>query len=114
MVEQSKIEEKMMRLQQFQQQLQTLNVQKQQIQLEQAEIKNALKELSKVEDEKTYELVGKILINKEPSKLKESLTEKQERIELRIESIDKQLKRVTSKAQSLQKEVMSLRQEQPK
>lgn len=105
-----KLEEQMMRLQQFQQQLQTLTIQKQNIQLQEAEIKNALKELAKVKGEQTYELVGRILINKKPSDLKASLTEQQERINLRLESINKQLKRITSKAQELQKEIMTSRQ----
>ncbi len=98
--------EKLMRLQQLQQQLQALSMQKQSMQVQQAEISNALSELKKVKTERVYELVGNLLINKKPSVLSKSLTDKQEMINLRIESIDKQLKRITSKAQELQKEIM--------
>ncbi len=102
------LRDKMVRLQQFQQQLQALSMQKQSIQVQQAEIRNALQELEKVRNEKVYELVGNILINRKPDELTKSLKEKQERIDLRIESIDKQLKRITSKVQELQKEVTNL------
>ncbi|MBD3312464.1 prefoldin subunit beta [archaeon] len=102
--------EKVMKLQQFQQQMQALTMQKQNIQLQESEITNALTELGSVNQEKVYEIVGNILINKKPSDLKKSLKEKQERLKLRLESINKQLKRVTSKAQDLQKDVMKLTQ----
>ncbi len=102
------LRDKMVRLQQFQQQLQALSMQKQSIQVQQAEISNALKELEKVRSEKVYELIGNILINRQPQELMKLLKEKQERINLRIESIDKQLKRITSKVQELQKEVTNL------
>ena len=101
---------KIMQFQQLQQQLQALAMQKQTIQLQESEITNALTELTKIKTEKVYEIVGNILINKKPDELKKSLTEKQESIKIRLESIDKQLKRITTKAQDLQKDVMKLTQ----
>lgn len=101
---------KLVKLQQYQQQLQALTMQKQTIQAQKGEVDNALKELGEVKDEKVYEMVGNILINKKPDELKNSLSERKERLDLRLESIEKQLKRITSKAQELQKEVMSMTQ----
>ena len=73
-------------------------------------VTNAVNELNKVKTEKVYEIVGNILINKKPAELKKSLKDKQERIKLRLESINKQLKRITTKAQELQQDVMKLSQ----
>jgi len=101
----------MMKLQQFQQQMQALSMQKQTLQVQEAEIDNALGELKKVKSEKVYEIVGNILINKKPLILKKSLNDKKEQLSLRLESINKQLKRITDKAQSLQKELMKNSQE---
>ena len=102
--------DKLMRLQQFQQQLQALSMQKQTLQVQAAELDNALSELKTVKSEKVYEIVGNILINKSPVDLKKSLTDKNERLDLRLESINKQLKRITVNAQELQKEVMEMAQ----
>lgn len=102
--------EKVMKLQQFQQQMQALTMQKQTVQLQESEITNALAELGEVKEEKVYEIVGNILINKKAANLKKSLKDKQERLKLRLESINKQLKRITSKAQQLQKDIMKTAQ----
>jgi len=101
-----KARNQIMKLQQFQQQLQALTMQKQTLQVQQAELDNALTELKAVKTEKVYEIIGNILINKKPVELKKSLNEKQEMLGLRLESIEKQLKRITTKAQEVQKEVM--------
>ncbi len=98
--------DKIMSLQQLQQQLQALTMQKQTIQMQQSEITNAINELKGVKTEKVYELVGNILVNRQPSELNKSLADKQERLGLRMESIEKQLKRITLKAQELQKDIM--------
>ncbi len=99
-------QDKLIHLQQYQQQLQALASQKQSIQLQEAEVSNALKELSVVKDEKVFEIVGNVLINRKPSELIKRLNDKKERISLRLESIDKQIKRITEKVQSLQKELI--------
>lgn len=99
--------DKIARLQQLQQQIQALSMQKQTLQMQQAEIDNALNELKNVKSEKTYELIGNILINKQPTELTKSLNDKKDLLNMRTESIDKQLKKTTIKAQELQKEVMS-------
>jgi len=102
---------KVMKLQQFQQQMQALSMQKQTLQVQEAELDNALSELKKVKNEKVYEIVGNILINKKPLTLRNSLNEKKEHLKLRLESINKQLKRITDKAQEIQKDVMKNAQE---
>ncbi len=99
-------QDKLIHLQQYQQQLQALSSQKQSIQLQEAEVSNALKELSVVKDEKVFEIVGNVLINRKPDELIKRLNDKKERISLRLESIDKQIKRITEKVQSLQKELI--------
>jgi prefoldin beta subunit len=103
--------DKIMQLQQVQQQMQALTMQKQTMQMQQGETENALSELEKLKNEKVYELIGNLLINKKPQELKESLKDKKEKLDLRIESVDKQLKRITTKAQELQQEIMTMTKE---
>ncbi len=99
-------QELIIKFQQYQQQLQTLSVQKQTLQVQKAEIENALKELSKVENENVYEIIGNILINRKPTELKEILQDKKERTTLRIESIDKQISRINNKLKEIQQKLL--------
>ncbi len=84
-------------------------IQKQNIQIRQQEIDNALKELKNNPKSTVYELVGNILIKKAPVELTKSLTDKKDLTDLRLESIDKQIDRITNKAQSLQKQLTSIK-----
>lgn len=99
--------EDMLQYQQLQQQLQALTIQKQNFQLQEGEINNALKELESLpEDKDVYESVGSILLKREPIILKESLNSKKEVVKLRLESINKQVDRLTVKLQELQKKLV--------
>ncbi len=84
-------------------------IQKQNVQIQAQEIENALKELEKNPNSTVYELVGNVLIKKTPQELTESLNEKKKLTDLRLESLDKQIDRITKKAQDLQKELSSLK-----
>ena len=98
-------QEAIIKFQQYQQQLQALSIQKQALQIQKAEIENALKELGKITNEKVYELIGNILVNKTPKELKESLSDKRERANLRLESINKQIERINAKLKELQQQL---------
>ena len=90
------------KLQQFQQQAQILMIQKQNFQLQQAEIENAVKELEKSKEENVHELVGNILIKKKKSEVMPKLKDASETLKMRISSIDRQLDILTKKILTLQ------------
>ena len=97
-------EKKISQLQLMEQSMQALMMQKQQFQLQQAEIESALKELENVEQ--AYKIVGNIMVLSKRDELKEDLTSKKEIIELRIKNLEKQENQLREKASKLQGEVL--------
>lgn len=97
-------EERIGELQGIEQNLQKFLNQKQQFQTQTVEIDSALKELPT--SEKSYKIVGNIMVAVDKDKLKNDLEDKKERIELRLKSIEKQEQKMREKADSIQKEVM--------
>ena len=98
-----KARENIMQFQQIQQQLQVLLMQRQNIQIQVAEIDNALTEAEKTKEEKVYEIVGNIMVKKTKDDLIKSLKDKKEMLDLRGSTIDKQTKKLSEKAAELQK-----------
>lgn len=103
-------EQKIGQLQMFEKSLQNFLAQKQQFQMQLAEIESALNELNNVEE--AYKIVGSLMIKGDKGALKKELSEKKDIISLRVNTIEKQEKEIREKALNLQQEVMS--QLQPK
>jgi len=99
------IREDFLKLQQLQQQLQVLMFQRQSVQVQTSEIKNALKEIGKTVEKEVYEIVGTVMIKKDKEELKKSLDEKIEVLELRSSTIEKQIKKLDEEARRIQEKV---------
>ena len=97
-------EQKIGQLQMFEQSLQSFLGQKQQFQIQLAEIESALGELDNTQ--KAYKIVGNIMVESEKNELKADLTSRKEMLELRIKAMEKQESQVREKAQSLQSEIL--------
>lgn len=97
-------EQKIGQLQMFEQSLQNFLGQKQQYQLQLAEIESALNELDS--SEKAYKIVGNIMVEKGKNELKADLQSKKEVIELRINTMERQEAQVREKASKLQSEIL--------
>ncbi len=96
----------LVKLQQIQQQLQNLMFQKQNIQVQKIEVENALKEIENLKaKEDVYEIVGNVMLKKAPESLKSSLKDKSELFNLRINSLDKQINKLTEEAKEIQGKV---------
>lgn len=95
-----------LKLQQTQQQLQMLMMQKQNVQSKYLELENAIKEVDKITKEDVYEIVGNVMIKRDRDYLKINLIEKKETISLRQNSIDKQIERLNKMANELQSKIM--------
>jgi len=89
-------------LQTFQQQMQTVLIQKESLNLQNIEIEKALEELKKVTNEDVYKAVGSILIKSNKKDLEIELTEKKETISLRLKSLQKQEDRLKEKLKESQ------------
>ena len=79
----------------MEQNLQNFIMQKQKFQTQLFEIENALKELKNTKD-KTYKIVGTVMIASKKEELIKELKEKKSIVELRIKTIEKQEKTIES------------------
>lgn len=98
-------EQKIAQLQLMEQNLQNFLMQKQAFQTQLFEVENALKELEKTQ-EKTYKIVGTIMIASKKDELIKELKEKKSIVELRIKNLEKQEKVIKEKASEMQTQIM--------
>lgn len=81
----------LLQMQTFQQQLQSVVLQKESLNIQAIEIDKALEELKKLKgEEDVYKAIGPILVKSTKSELEKELKEKKETIGLRLRSLDKQ------------------------
>jgi prefoldin beta subunit len=98
-------QESIQRLQVMEQNVQALNMQKQQFQAQLFEVEGALKEIATAPV--AYKIVGGIMIGVDKDALQKELQGKKELLELRVQTLEKQEKQVKEKAKKLQEEVMA-------
>ena len=100
------VKQRIARLQQLQQTLNVIIVERQRLEAELIEVKDALEELQKSPDDvMVYKAVGPILVQSDKQKLIEELNEKKELTETRLKLLEKQEQRTRSQLESLQKEL---------
>jgi len=68
------------------------------------EVESALEELKKTE--KAYKIIGNIMVASEKGSLEKDLTEKKDRVSLRIKSFENQETKLKDQAKKLREEVM--------
>lgn len=98
------VQEKINQLQAIEQNLQHLLQQRQQFQMQLMEVESAQEEIQKTE--KVYKIIGNIMVATEKSSLDKDLSEKKERVALRMKSIEKQETKLKEQAKTLREEVM--------
>lgn len=98
-------QESVQRLQMIEQNLQALNMQKQQFQAQLFEIESASKEVTS--SPAAYKIVGGIMIGTDKNTLQKELDGKKEILNLRLQTIEKQEKQLKEKAKKLQEEVLA-------
>jgi len=97
------VQERLLRLQQLQQTLQSVLTQKQQLELELLEVDQALAELEKAsEDIVIYKSVGSLLVKTEKPKITDDLKERKELANMRVSVLGKQEERLRSQVKELQ------------
>jgi prefoldin beta subunit len=97
------VQERLLRLQQLQQTLQSVLGQKQQVELEQMETNQALEELQKLTDDAViYKATGSLLIKSEKTKVTTELNERKELLTTRVTVLGKQEERVRAQLKDLQ------------
>jgi len=97
------VQERLLRLQQLQQTLQSVLGQKQQVELEQMEINQALEELQKLTDEAViYKATGSLLIKSDRTKVMSDLNERKELLSTRVTVLGKQEERLRVQVKDVQ------------
>ena len=97
------VQERLLRLQQLQQTLQTVLAQKQQVEFELTEIEQALNELQKMTDDAViYKAIGSLLVKAEKAKITTDLNERKELLNTRSTVLGKQEERLRPQIKDLQ------------
>lgn len=99
------MQEKLSELQEFEQKMQSIAMQKHGFQTQLLEIENALGELKDAKE--AFKIVGNVVVSAEKEDLIKDLTSKKEIMDLRFTNIEKQEKSLRDSAEQLQKEIMS-------
>ncbi len=100
------LKEQISRLQQLQQNLQAIMMQKQQIELEIVETERALEELNKITtSDSIYKAAGPLLIKSEKDTIEKELTEKKELANTRVMVLGKQESRVKENLKEVENKI---------
>jgi prefoldin beta subunit len=100
------IQNQIAQLQQLQQQIQAIAMQKSQIEAMQKESKMALEELEKLADDAVvYRTVGELVIKTEKGESIVKLKDREETLSLRLQSIARQEERLTTRFKQLQEQI---------
>ena len=97
------VQERLLRLQQLQQTLQSILAQKQQVEMEKTEVEQTLVELQKTsEDAVIYKAIGSLLVKAEKPKVTEDLNERKDLLDTRSTVMAKQEERIRSQVKEAQ------------
>ena len=94
----------MQRIQLLEQNIQAVNMQKQQFQTQLFEIDGALKEIST--SPVAYKIIGGLMMATDKDTLTKELSSKKELLELRIQTLEKQEKQLKERSKKVQDDVM--------
>lgn len=86
----------------YQQQLQAILLQKENIRLQSLEVEKALEELEVSKEEKAYKIAGPIMIRKDVADLKKELEEKKDDLNLRLRTLENAEQRIIKKLKDMQ------------
>jgi prefoldin beta subunit len=96
----------------YQQQLQSVLIQKENLKLQILEIDKAVEELDASKEKEAYKIAGPIMIKKSSEDLKKELTEKKENFDLRIKSLEKAEERMVGKLKEMEPKLKSILKEE--
>jgi prefoldin beta subunit len=97
------VQERLLRLQQLQQTLQSILAQKQQVDMEKTEVEQTLAELQKTPDDAIiYKAIGSLLVKAEKPKVNEELAERKALLDTRSTVMARQEERIRSQVKEAQ------------
>ncbi len=97
------VQERLLRLQQLQQTLQTILAQKQQVEMERTEVDQTIAELTKTSDDTViYKAIGSLLVKAEKAKVNEELVERKSLLDTRSTVMARQEERIRAQVKEAQ------------
>ena len=96
------------KFQAYQQQLQTIVIQKENLKLQILEIDKALEELEASKEKQAYKIAGPIMIKKDSEDLKTELKEKKENFNLRIKTLESTEERIMKSLKEMEPRLREL------
>lgn len=97
------VQERLLRLQQLQQTLQSILAQKQQVDMEKSEVDQTIAELQKTADDAViYKAIGSLLVKAEKTKINMELVERKELLDTRSTVLARQEERIRSQVKESQ------------
>jgi prefoldin beta subunit len=94
--------------QSYQQQLQSLLIQKESLRLQSAEVDKALEELGKTQQKSAYKITGQIMVSKPVEDLKKDMEDMKESIGLREKTLQKTEERIGNKMREIQEKLREM------
>lgn len=94
--------------QHYQQQMQSIMIQRDTMQLQLFEVNKALEELAKTKNEKAYKITGQIMVIKPVEEIKVELTQQKEALEIKIKSMENNEQKVTQKLKELEAQLKKM------
>ena len=105
MVNQEEAQQILVQAQAFQQQMQSILTQKESLKIQQLEIKRALEEIGKTNEQHVYKAVGNIIIKSPREEVKKELDERSEFITTRIQTLERSEKKVKERIEELREKL---------
>ena len=100
------IQQRLLRLQQLQQTLQSIIAQKQQLEMQLTEVEQAAGELEKLDETAVvYKSIGTLLVKSEIDNVTTELTERKELVKMRVDVLAKQEERLQTQVKDLQEKL---------
>ena len=97
------VQERLLRLQQLQQTLQSILAQKQQVEMEKTEVDQTIAELVKTADDVVvYKAIGSLLVKADKAKINEELAERKSHLDTRSTVMARQEERIRSQVKEAQ------------
>lgn len=105
----SESNQKIQEIQFLEQNLQSILIQKQNFQIELAEVESALHELEK-SGEDTYKIIGQFMIRTEKSKIKKELEDRKTTLNLRMKTLETQEKNLSKNIDTIREGIIKTKE----
>jgi len=99
-------QEKIQKLQLYEQKIQALLAQRQEVESSLSEIDSALEALNNSKEKESFKIIGNVMILQKNSEIKTELEMDKKKVDLRIKNLEKQENELKSVAEAMQKEVL--------